>query len=199
MTVAVPCGAAAVLLLIGGWSVALATGTFVAHMTAHMLAVAVAPPLLVLAGLGAGQRWLAGPRAAVLACATELVVVWGWHLPWLHAAAREHLAAFVLEQGSYLLAGCAVWAGALRSAYRNSSAQLAGAGVLLITSMHMSLLGGLLAVVPRPLYTHGHGLEPLWDQQLGGIVMLGIGGLTYLAGGLWLLARVLRDEPGRCP
>ncbi|HEX7038430.1 MAG TPA: cytochrome c oxidase assembly protein [Pseudomonadales bacterium] len=186
---------AAIALLAGGWSLALTSGTFAAHMTAHMVTVALAPPLL----LAVGRQRLARPWAAVLACAVELVVVWGWHMPWMHAAARQHLTAFGLEQASFLAAGCAVWAGALPAAGRPRSTELVGAGVLLLTSMHMSLLGGLLAVVPQPLYPHGHALDALWDQQLGGIVMLGIGGLAYLGGGLWLLGRALRDEPRKCP
>ena len=60
---------------------------------------------------------------------------------------------------------------------------------LLLTSMHMTLFGALLALTPRPLYDHaGHFASPapLEDQHLGGAIMLLVGGLSYLAGGLWL-------------
>ena len=62
---------------------------------------------------------------------------------------------------------------------------------MLLTSMHMTLLGALLALPPRPLYAHHmlHGkLSPLEDQHLGGAIMLVIGGCVYLAGGLLVAA-----------
>jgi putative membrane protein len=54
--------------------------------------------------------------------------------------------------------------------------------------MHMTLLGALFALPPRPLYAHAGSLA---DQHLGGVIMLLVGGASYLAGGLWLTARVL--------
>ena len=79
-----------------------------------------------------------------------------------------------------------------------------GAGVLglLLTSMHMTLLGALLALTPRPLYAHADGfsrLTPLEDQHLGGAIMLLVGGASYLIGGLWLTVRLVRGadlKPG---
>jgi putative membrane protein len=48
------------------------------------------------------------------------------------------------------------------------------------------------------MFDHSHhglaGLSPLADQQLGGVIMLAIGGVIYLAGGLTLVARALRRE-----
>jgi putative membrane protein len=93
----------------------------------------------------------------------------------------------------------AAWLGA-QAAYRGNAA-LGGAMALFFTSMHMTLLGALLGLSPRPLYEDHHGgegwlgLSPLADQQLGGVVMLAIGGVVYLAGGLILMARVLRRAP----
>ncbi len=73
---------------------------------------------------------------------------------------------------------------------------------LLLTSMHMTLLGALIALAPRPLFAtmamHGGaaGLSPLADQQLGGTMMLLIGGASYMAGGLAMLGRLLRSRGG---
>jgi putative membrane protein len=62
--------------------------------------------------------------------------------------------------------------------------------------MHMTLLGALLALPPRPLYgSAGHGPgQPagLADQQQGGAIMLAAGALSYLVGGLVLAAELLR-------
>lgn len=69
---------------------------------------------------------------------------------------------------------------------------------LLLTSMHMTLLGVLLALASRPLYLHGEftlmELSPIQDQQLGGVMMLVFGGSTYLLGGLYLLAKLLGSQ-----
>ena len=189
--------ALALLALTVTWTVALAIGGFAAHMTAHVAAVAVAPPLLVL-GRKRRPGFLAAPMAPLAACAVELVIVWGWHVPALHAAARGSLAVFALEQLSFLLAGYGVWASALPSTGGGSgrSPALSGAGALLVTSMHMTLLGGLLAVSSRSPYEHAAVDGAPWDQQLGGVIMLAVGGTAYLIGGLALLARALGEDSG---
>ena len=64
----------------------------------------------------------------------------------------------------------------------------AGIVALLLTAMHMTLLGALLALSPRELYAHGYGLD---DQHLGGAIMLIVGGVSYIAGGLYLSGRLI--------
>jgi putative membrane protein len=62
--------------------------------------------------------------------------------------------------------------------------------------MHMTLLGALIALSPRPLYAHGRPLGAgdayLAEQHLGGALMLAVGGLSYLAGGVSLSATLLK-------
>lgn len=168
-----------------GWT----GGGFPAHMLAHMLLVAVAAPGLVLAWPGAFARL----RVPVLAGAVaEFLIVWGWHLPALHGAARTAGTWQLAEQALFLLGGLAVWAGALRA-----SEPLAGAGGLLLTSMHMTLLGALLVLAADDLYADFCGTPPdLFGQRLGGLLMLGIGTPIYLIGGLWLTAVALRAPDG---
>ena len=155
-------------------------GPFPAHMLRHIVLVALAAPALVLAAPGIAAR-LAPP--VLLAAAVEAVVVWGWHLPHLHHLAMRSAAVFVAEQALFLAVGWAVWAGALTAAV-----PLAGAGGLLLTSMHMTLLGAVLILAPRALY----GAE-LAGQQAGGVLMLAIGTPAYLVGGLRLAAVSLRE------
>jgi putative membrane protein len=126
----------------------------------------------------------------------ELIVVWGWHAPVLHHEARHGVAAFMVEQGTFFLAGLWLWLSALGGNAQDSGNR-AAAGIvgLLLTAMHMTLLGALLGLAPRPLYAHADGIDglsPLEDQHLGGAVMLLVGGISYLAGGLGLTARLLR-------
>lgn len=194
--------------------------SFTAHMAMHMAVVAVAAPLLAL--------WLAGSRfdpvrrmasappspgppwpAALLAIALspivasviEFLVVWAWHAPALHHAARNAAGWRVIEQASFLFVGLLVWLAAFGGgAGQRRQRAAAGIGGLLLTSMHMTLLGVLLTVATRPLYPHGaqvaFGLTAMQDQHLGGVLMLLFGGIAYLAGALVLLLGLLRDRHG---
>jgi putative membrane protein len=106
------------------------------------------------------------------------------------------MAGLAAEQGMFLLVGLWVWLSALGGDAQGSGNRTAAGIVgLLLTAMHMTLLGALLGLTPRPLYAHAgeaYGLTALEDQHLGGAVMLLVGGISYLAGGLGLTARLLR-------
>ncbi len=163
----------------------LAAHAFSAHMAMHMAVVAVAAPLLALAWAEARTVPRLAPIPAML---VELVVVWAWHAPALHHAARGGGWALVAEQGSFLVAGVVLWVAALGGWNGGDRGRLAaGVVALLFTAMHMTFLGVLLAVAPRVLYGHS-----LAQQHWGGVVMLGVGGAVYLAGGLVLTGRLLR-------
>ena len=72
---------------------------------------------------------------------------------------------------------------------------LAGAGGLLLTSMHMTLLGALLVLAPRDIYADICGTAPdLSGQQIGGMLMLAIGTPVYLIAGLWLTGQALQER-----
>ncbi len=80
-----------------------------------------------------------------------------------------------------------------------SAGRLSRAGgsviALVLTFAHMTLLGALLSLAPRPLYDHGDPaarLSPLADQQMGGTIMLMFGG-GYIAAGLWLGRGLVRQ------
>lgn len=179
---------AGLALLPLGWAAA-AAGGMTGHMAGHMIAVAVAAPLVAW-GLGGGPldpatRWprAASPMAAML---VELAVVWGWHLPAARALADGSVLWLVVEQACFLLAGLFLWSAVLGA---GPERRASGVGALLLTSMHMTLLGALIGLAPRTLYAHGHGLE---DQQLGGVVMLTVGAASYFLGGLAMLGSLLR-------
>ena len=196
------------LLLVGVASLAaiwlgplprLAQHSFAAHMAMHMGVVAIAAPFLALGVAGSWldpvRRWPALFPPIPLSV-VELVIVWAWHAPALHHAARHSFGGFVIEQAAFLIAGLLVWISAF-GGHPIERRERSGAGVtaLLLTSMHMTLLGALLALTPRALYLHAmHAsqLTPLQDQHLGGAIMLLVGGISYLAGGLWLAAGMLR-------
>lgn len=178
--------------------------SFTAHMTLHMGLVAVVAPMLSIAA--AGRRYDPVDRMPALfspipASVGELLIVWAWHSPAPHHWARHTTLGFICEQGMFLLAGIWIWLSAFGGKQPRCRGR-AGAGVigLLLTSMHMTFLGALLTLSPRLLYDHHFGgqlgdwtLSPLTDQHLGGAVMLVVGGISYLAGGLWLTRDVLSE------
>ena len=176
--------------------------SFAAHMLAHMGVVAIAAPLIAI-GLS-GTRWdFVGRRrliSPITASLIELAVVWVWHAPALRSAAQISLPVTIAEQASFLVAGLVLWISCLGGNRDEQGA--AGAFALLLTSIHMTLLGALLALTPRPLYGFetvtclGLTLEAGQDQQLGGVLMLLIGAAVYLAGGVALLARLLSAPTG---
>ncbi len=190
------------LLLPLGWALAGAGLGMIGHMAAHMIAVAVAAPLVAygLTGTAADPalRWpgLVTPMAMML---LELVTVWTWHLPALRDAVASAPALMALEQLAFLSAGLLLWASVTHRPQR-----AAGIGALLLTSMHMTLLGVLIGLAPRPLYAAPHhhalpGIDPLIDQQMGGVIMLLIGAASYFFGGLALLASLLRNREQGAP
>jgi putative membrane protein len=187
-------GVAALLILMAAWGTqgSDGTGSFAVHMIAHMGVVAVAAPLLAAA--------LAGTRAdpvyrfpvlfnAIVASAGELVIVWAWHTPAMHMAARHGTLALIAEQGSFLGAGLWMWLSILGGPV-HARAERAAIGVvaLLLTFAHMTLLGALLALSPRTLYHHAAGVssQVVADQQMGGAIMLAVGSMCYVGAGVWL-------------
>jgi putative membrane protein len=178
--------------LLGAWR-----ASFSAGMVAHMGVVAIAAPLIAL-GLPAAWRFGPSMPAAlpVVASLVELFAVWGWHAPAMRAAAQASMAVTVAEQATFLVVGVLLWSTSFAAPGERTHAA-AGAAALLLTSIHMTLLGALLSLSPRPLYGAGDVtcfgivLDAGQDQQLGGVVMLAIGAAVYLAGGLSLVSRLL--------
>ena len=182
----------------------LARGSFAAHMAMHMGIVAIAAPLLAI-GIS-GSAWDPVRRVPALfppipLSLVELAVVWVWHAPALHHLARQGVAGLIAEQSAFLLSGLLVWLSAFGGEPARARSR-AGMGVvaLLLTSMHMTLLGALLALTPRALYVHEElcaGITALDDQHLGGAIMLLVGGISYLVGGLGLTAGMIRGKRAR--
>jgi putative membrane protein len=198
---------AGILLLLVAWAgplPGLAHSSFTAHMALHLIVITAAAPLIAI-GLGGTRMEYAllatGLLNPIFASVLELFVVWAWHAPVLHAISRAESVVFGFEQLSFLLAGILLWLSAFGRA--GDIVKRAGAGVLalLMTSMHMTLLGALLVLSRRPFYahhgSHGDGPAALADQQIGGLLMLAVGGSVYLAAGLWLLVRILRSKLDR--
>ncbi|MFA5679057.1 MAG: cytochrome c oxidase assembly protein [Pseudomonas sp.] len=178
---------------------AMSRTAFSAHMLLHLGVVALAAPVLAMGLVRAGLRLPGRPRSWVaLAFAMEMLVVWGWHAPALHEAAARHVGGFVVQQLSFLLVGLAVWWVGLAAQQRSDL--VAAMFGFALTLMHMTMLGVLLIMAPKLIYSAdlclgAFGFEQLEDQRFGGVLMAAWGGLAYMLGGLVLGYRLLRDLP----
>lgn len=176
--------------------------SFAAGMIAHMGVVAVAAPLIAIGLRGIRWPWSGSSMPValpVVASLVELIVVWGWHAPAMRRLSEVSFAGAFAEQATFLVAGVLLWSTSFTP--EGERRQIAaGAFALLLTSIHMTLLGALLSLGQRPLYGGGEvtcfgiPLDATQDQQLGGIVMLLIGAVVYLLGCLILVGRLL--DPG---
>lgn len=194
----------------------LGTHLFSAHMVQHEVLMLVAAPLLVLgrplaawtwafpAGvrrrLGRATRWpwLALTWSALTtplsAWSLHALALWAWHVPVLFEAALNSEGLHILQHASFLGTALLFWWAVLGG---DSPRRGFAMAYLFTTMMHTGALGALLTFSATPWYpsyagtTGAFGLDPLEDQQLGGLVMWVPGGLAYLVAGLAVMARML--------
>ena len=195
---------------------------FSAHMVQHEILMIVAAPLLVLGRPLALWLWAFGAdgrlriaaatrrpgvRAAwgaltapVNAWLLHFAALWMWHVPACFQAALAGNGMHALQHTSFLASALLFWWAVLG---REGGAHGRGGAILYLftTMMHTGALGALFTMsgtVWYPLYGNRaqlFGLGALEDQQLGGLIMWIPGGLAYLAAGLVLCARWLRQAP----
>ena len=172
--------------------------TFTLHMAWHMALVVVVAPMVAW---NVRNTPLDPVRTApalfspLIACLVEFLVVWGWHTPALHDAARHNVAMFAAEQASFGVAAMWLWLSILGGGDFERRARAAtGVIALVLTFAHMTMLGALIALAPRVLYAH-HAIT-LADQQLGGAVMLAAGAVAYPLACVWIVRSLIALEPG---
>lgn len=191
-----------------------------AHVSQHMLLIALCPPLL-LAGLPgivilgllparvartlyvpiqalrqrSAWRCLSSPGSATV---VQAAVMWGWHLPAAMHIALRHEGVHWLMHTSFLAVGLWFWRALLRSVREPRLGVVASAVAIVGSMMAMGLLGALMTWADTALYAEYieqarlRGGNPLQDQQLAGLIMWVPAMLPYLIGGLALVAMWLR-------
>lgn len=184
---------------------------FTFHMIEHEIVMAISAPMLAAArplaavmwglprrarrmvGAGVTARtmrmaweWLTrGANASIL----HAIAIWGWHVPVLFDAAVTNAALHRLQHFSFFITAVFFWWAVLWRSKRGVAAWY-----LFVTMMHTGVLGALMALAPRVLYTmqtrasQSWGMTPLEDQQLAGIVMWIPAGTIYAGAALTMAA-----------
>jgi cytochrome c oxidase assembly factor CtaG len=191
---------------------------FSAHMVQHESMMLLAAPLCVAgrplgvwiwalprrARLWAGSVVRARPfarawrflTAPLVAWLLHALALWAWHAPGLFEAALAHPWVHTLQHASFLLTALIFWWTVTGEGARRSTSGHAMLS-LFTTMVHTSALGALITLSPElwyPSYVEpcsALGIDPLHDQQLGGLIMWVPGAAAYLAGGLLVAGRWL--------
>ncbi len=197
---------------------------FSAHMFQHELMMLVGAPL-VMAGrpipvlLAALSRTVAARTAAVLQSSvtrrawnavTAPVVawtlhgaaIWLWHLPVFYDAAVNNEAIHLLQHTMFVGTAIVFWYGMLYGRYGRAGY---GAAVFYVftTAVHTGILGAILTFARTPLYgvylapAASHGIDPLGDQQIAGLVMWVPAGLVLTTLGIALFGAWLGEAERR--
>jgi cytochrome c oxidase assembly factor CtaG len=181
---------------------------FSAHMAQHMLLIFGVPPLWLMGlpdwlvqGLYHKRaiRWITSPVIAGLVFALVLLV---WHIPMLYDAALEDETVHILEHLMFIGAAVIGWSPALSGGRVNRVSAPVRMVYLFVASLPFTALGVFFTFANKPFYPFYSGalmpwgLNPVTDQQLGGLLMWLPGGLVFLAALLVTLAKMLSDaEP----
>lgn len=197
-------GAVAVMLT-GGLVLAwVDRGPLSAHMAHHIGLMNVLAPMAAMLWTrrntaGAGQDKSRAPRLWV-ATASQLALLWGWHLPAAQSWAMASVAGQVAMHGSLFLAALLFWMAVLTL---SGPASWKSILALLVTGKLACLLGVILIFSPRLLYPllagqHVHGrvhdiavAPSLADQQLAGLLMIAACPLSYLLAGVVIATRMI--------
>jgi len=197
---------------------ALGAQLFSAHMLQHELLMLMAAPLLVLGRPLAAWTWALRPslrrRVAgvirwrwlefawdlftrpVSAWALHAIALWAWHIPPFFEAALKSEGLHIFQHASFFVTALLFWWAVLGSDARSKTSAFAMV-YLFTTMMHTSALGALLTLAPTVWYPQyaasggAFGLDPVEDQELGGLLMWVPGAFAYVAAALAVMARLL--------
>jgi putative membrane protein len=191
---------------------------FSAHMLQHEMLMVVAAPLFVVGRPLGAFAWALPPSwrravggffhrpgwrvpwlvitAPLAAWLIHALALWLWHIPAWFQAALAHEGVHALQHASFLIGALLYWWSVIGNATeRHRGAAMAS---LFTTMIHTGTLGALLTLSPVAWYpayagrTLAFGLDPLEDQQLGGLVMWIPAGAAYVACGLATAAHWLQ-------
>lgn len=183
----------------------LSVALFSARVSQHMMLTLIAAPLIVL---GRPERAIAvlmrlhktgghrGRSALTLGGASYAVAMWTWHMPAPYDATLQNNYIYWAMHATTFGAAILLWhALLLDNATRTGLSLMVG----FATALQMSLLGAVLTLAPKALFsvhfqtTWPWGLSPLQDQELGGIIMWVPAGVLFTVYGLVAFAQWMHN------
>jgi len=207
------CGMAMIVLATVGPMDGLADDYVFGHMIQHtilfdeaalLLAIGLTGPVLIPILTKPGVRYLQVLMHPVVAVALWLAVMYGWHLPFAYQLAAEHDVIHLCEHASFITAGVVMWL-ALLGPFPKPEWFGNGAKAIYVATIHFSTMGlaNILmwsGTVLYPFYSasdYAHGIEPLTDQSLAGVVLMIQSGIVMLGVFFWLVLRWAREDTER--
>ena len=217
-------GAGRIALFLSGWA-ALAVSllgpvadwahvSLAGHMLQHMVLLAVAPPLILLArpmpqymlamptavrrrvGPYLGRIYAGTAATPITAFLAHGLVIWVWHLPLPFQIVLHHQLLHDAVHILFFGTGLWFWWSLIAPARLGQSGFGSAAVLSVLTMMHMGMLGALLTFAPHLLYPQHpagfSGFDQLSDQQLSGLLMWVPGGFVYTVAALVLTALWLK-------
>ena len=147
-----------------------------AHMVQHILLISIAAPAVALTFPPVSMsstRWHAHVAAALV---TTSVVVVGWHAPVPFDAALRHNPVHGLEHVTMTAAAAYLWWALATTRPARGESVIA----LFLSTIPLTILGLAMLLSRSPWYA---AYPDLYDQQVAGAVMWGVGGgVAWLEG-----------------
>lgn len=197
---------------------------FSAHMSQHELLMVVAAPLVVLGRPLTAYVWILPRRwralvgrwlrlppvrfgwhflsAPLLVLVLHATVRWLWHIPALFEAALRDEGLHAVQHFTFFSSAALFWWALVHGRYGRAGYGVAALFVF-ATALHTSVLGALITVAPRVLYSaYGSlapaaGLAALEDQELAGLIMWVPSGTIFLITALALFSAWLGEAERR--
>jgi putative membrane protein len=207
------CGLSVIVLSTVGPMDVLADDFVFGHMIQHTLLLEEASLLLALGLTGPvlgpiltkpGLRRLRRLTHPVIAVAIWLVVMYGWHAPALYQAAEENEVIHLCEHACFVAAGVLMWLALLgpfpKPEWFGNGAKAIYAGAVHFSSMGLANILMWSGTVLYPFYAAGdraHGLDPITDQSLAGVVLMVQSALLMFGILAWLVLRWARQDTER--
>jgi putative membrane protein len=185
-----------------------------AHMVQHLLILDVAALLFVLGLTGPmlqpvlairGLRWLRALAHPIVSFLLWILVLYAWHVPALYEGATfDSDLLHALEHACFFAAGVGIWISLFGPLPKPA---WFGNGARVVYVIAVRLAGAVLAnvlmwagFVLYPRYAPGqaeHGIDPLTDQGIAGIVMMFESTVITLAVLAWLFFRWAAEDTER--
>jgi cytochrome c oxidase assembly factor CtaG len=206
-------GLAAIVLVTVGPMDDLADNFVFGHMIQHTILLEEVSLLLVFGLTGPvlgplltkpGLRRLRKLTYPTIALGIWAVVMFGWHAPPAYQLAAENEVVHLCEHASFVAAGVLMWL-ALIGPFPKPDWFSNGPRALYAASVHFSsmVLANVLMWSGTVFYTfyeasdRAHGISPITDQSLSGVVLMIQSASTMFAILAWLVLRWARQDTER--